>query len=96
MAQIYTSAPRTSDLWGAIRPEDPGYTYNGVVNMNAAPGSQGRLDRILRTAEIIRMSRTVVLVLTKTLRKSTGIYTEPRRNSQHARSTDTDSSLIYP
>ena len=42
---IPTRPSGVTDLRKQHYPTKPGYAYNGVLNMNAKPGSQGRVDR---------------------------------------------------
>ena len=74
MDRIYANTPHVSDLWGAMMPGDPGYTYNGAANMNATPGMQGRLDRILCTSEVRAIARSVELVGTKPIRRISCVF----------------------
>ena len=47
----------------------PGYTYKGVLNMNAKPALHGRVDRILCSQYMTKLSRAITLVGTIPLKK---------------------------
>ena len=69
MDRVYTNSPHVSDVWGAMMPGNPGYTHNGVANMNARRGAQGRIGRILCANEVRAIARSVEPVGTKPMRK---------------------------
>ena len=62
MDLVYANSPRVSDFRGAMIPRNPGYSYNGVANMNARHGLQGRLGRILCANEVRAIALSVELV----------------------------------
>ena len=96
MGRIYSNSPQFSDLRDAMMPGNPGYTYNGVANMNAGPGLQGRIGRILRTNEVRAIARSVELVGATPMRKISRGSQVGRRKSKSDRVTTSAPLLISP
>ena len=61
MGDISPLSSGVSDLWKNRHPTKPGYTYNGDLNMNAKPGLQGRVGRILRSQYMTKLSHAIAL-----------------------------------
>ena len=69
MDQIYATAPHAADVWRAMAPDGPVYSYDGVSNMNSMPGLHGRIERILRANEVRAIARPIGLVEETMMRK---------------------------
>ena len=88
VGDIFPRSAGVADLWKRQNPDKPGYTYNGVINMNAKPVFLGRLGRILGSPRMTDLSRTTTLVGSVSLKKlragfAHGAKSSPVHPSEH-------------